>query len=110
MANIHEMQPTPMPTGTSVPIQHDTENQEAEWDHVRGDGVQRQNMGAQVKETMQDIGTQVKETMTEYYEQGRESLQDLSQTLEAQIRERPLQALLIAGGIGLLLGLLWRRS
>jgi len=67
-------------------------------------------MGAQVKETLQDMGTQVKETMTEYYEQGRESLQDLNQTLEAQIRERPLQTLLVAGGIGLLLGLLWRRS
>jgi len=67
-------------------------------------------MGAQVKETLQDMGTQVKETMTEYYEQGRESLQDLTQTLAAQIRERPFQTLLVAGGIGLLLGLLWRRS
>ena len=54
--------------------------------------------------------TTSKETMIEYYEQGRESLQDLNQTLEAQIRERPLQTLLVAGGIGLLLGLLWRRS
>jgi ElaB/YqjD/DUF883 family membrane-anchored ribosome-binding protein len=67
-------------------------------------------MGTQIKETLQDMGTQVKETMTEYYEQGRESLEDLNQTLEAQIRERPLQALLVAGGIGLLLGLLWQRS
>jgi ElaB/YqjD/DUF883 family membrane-anchored ribosome-binding protein len=67
-------------------------------------------MGAQVKETLQDMGTQVKETMIEYYEQGRESLQDLNQTLEARIRKQPLQALLVAGGIGLLLGLLWQRS
>jgi ElaB/YqjD/DUF883 family membrane-anchored ribosome-binding protein len=110
MANIHEMQPTGTPTGTSVPIQHGTEQHDAGWDHLRGDGAQRQDMGAQVKETLQDMGTQVKETMTEYYEQGRESLQDLNQTLEAQIRERPLQTLLVAGGIGLLLGLLWRRS
>ena len=56
------------------------------------------------------VQVSVKETMIEYYEQGRESLQDLNQTLEAQIRERPLQTLLVAGGIGLLLGLLWRRS
>ena len=67
-------------------------------------------MGTQIKETMQDIGTQVKETMTEYYEQGRERLQDLNQTLEARIRQQPIQALLVAGGIGLLLGLLWRWS
>jgi ElaB/YqjD/DUF883 family membrane-anchored ribosome-binding protein len=73
-----------------------------------------QAAGTQVKETMQDIGTQVKETMqatgTQVYEQGRESLQDLNRTLETQIRERPLQALLVAGGVGALLGLLWRRS
>ncbi|HEY7414568.1 MAG TPA: hypothetical protein VH593_05210, partial [Ktedonobacteraceae bacterium] len=70
--------------------------------------------GTQVKETVQNVGAQVKETMqttgTQVYEQGRESLQDLNRTIEAQIRERPLQALLVAGGIGALLGLLWRRS
>jgi len=82
-----------------VPIQHGTEHHDTGWDQVQGDGARRQDMGAQVKETM-----------AEYYEQGRESLEDLNQTLEAQIRERPLQALLVAGGIGLLLGLLWRRS
>ena len=108
MANIHEIQQTETPTGSSVPIQHDTQHHRG--DHGRGDGAQRQDIGAQVKETMQDLGAQVKETITEYYEQGHESLQDLNQTLEAQIRERPLQALLVGGGIGLLLGLLWRRS
>jgi ElaB/YqjD/DUF883 family membrane-anchored ribosome-binding protein len=51
---------------------------------------------------MQAAGTQV-------YEQGRESLQDVHQTIEGQIRTRPLQALLVAGGIGVLLGVLWRR-
>ena|SRR5689334_5342250 len=73
-----------------------------------------QNIGTQVKETVQDMGTQAKEALQaagpQIYEQGRESFEDLSQTLEAQIRERPVQALLVAGGIGLLLGLLWRRS
>ena len=71
-------------------------------------------VGTQVKESLEDMGAQVKESIqatgTQVYEQGRESLQELNQTLEAQIRERPLQALLVAGGIGLLLGLLWRRS
>ena len=73
-----------------------------------------QNVGTQVKETVQDMGTQAKETMqaagTQVYEQGRESLQDLNRTIEGQIRTRPLQALLVAGGIGVLLGFLWRRS
>jgi ElaB/YqjD/DUF883 family membrane-anchored ribosome-binding protein len=73
-----------------------------------------QNIGTQVREKVQDMGTQAKETVqaagTQVYAQGRESLQDLSRTLEGQIRMRPLQALLVAGGIGVLLGLLWRRS
>src|SRR5215475_1646400 len=73
-----------------------------------------QNVGTQVKETVQDMGTQAKETIqaagTQVYEQGRESLQDLNRTIEGQIRQRPLQALLVAGGIGVLLGLLWQRS
>ena len=69
-----------------------------------------QQVGTQLRDRAQEIGAQAQETMAEYYEQGRESLRDLNQTLEAQIRDKPLQALLVAGGIGLLLGLLWRRS
>jgi ElaB/YqjD/DUF883 family membrane-anchored ribosome-binding protein len=73
-----------------------------------------QSIGTQVKETVEDMGIQAKETMqaagTQVYEQGRESLQDLNRTIEGQIRTRPLQALLIGGGIGVLLGLLWRRN
>ena len=103
MASMHEMQKTDTPMV-------DTSGH----DKSQTLGVQMQHVGTQVKETMQDVGTQVKETMqaagTQAYEQGRESLQDLNRTIEAQIRERPLQALLVAGGIGALLGLLWRRS
>jgi ElaB/YqjD/DUF883 family membrane-anchored ribosome-binding protein len=103
MASIHEMQKT------------DTLMADAQsHDKLQTLGTQLQNIGTQVKETVQDVGTQAKEAMqaagTQVYEQGRESLEDLNQTLEAQIRQRPLQALLVAGGIGVLLGLLWRRS
>jgi len=72
-----------------------------------------QNIGTQVKETAQDMGAQAKEAMqaagTQAYEQGRESLQSLNRSIEGQIRQRPLQALLVAGGIGVLLGFLWQR-
>jgi ElaB/YqjD/DUF883 family membrane-anchored ribosome-binding protein len=67
-------------------------------------------MGTQIRDTAQEVGTRAQETAAQYYEQGRESLQELNQNVEARIREKPLQALLVAGGIGLLLGLLWRRS
>lgn len=92
MASMHEMQKTGTPM-VDAPGH----------DKPQTLGAQMQHVGTQVKETVQHVGTQV-------YEQGRESLQDLNRTVEAQIRERPLQALLVAGGIGALLGLLWRRS
>jgi ElaB/YqjD/DUF883 family membrane-anchored ribosome-binding protein len=103
MANVHEMQKTDTPmTGAQS------------HDKPQTLGTQVQNVGTQVQETVQEMGTQAKETMqaagTQVYEQGRESLQDLSRTIEGQIHQRPLQALLVAGGIGVLLGLLWRRS
>jgi ElaB/YqjD/DUF883 family membrane-anchored ribosome-binding protein len=72
---------------------------------------------AHMRDKSQELGTQAKElsvqaqqTAAEYYQQGREGLIDFQHTMEAQIREKPVQSLLIAGGIGLLLGLLWRRS
>jgi ElaB/YqjD/DUF883 family membrane-anchored ribosome-binding protein len=65
-----------------------------------------QELGDQAKE----LGMQAQQAAVEYYQQGREGLSDLQRTVEAQIHEKPVQSLLIAGGIGLLLGLLWRRS
>jgi len=107
-------------TGTSLPSQQDTQQKDAGRDPLRGASAQSHakpseaetqshGMAEALSEQIQEVGTQVKETVTEYYEQGLESLQDLNHTIEAQIRERPLQALLVAGGIGLLLGVLWQR-
>jgi ElaB/YqjD/DUF883 family membrane-anchored ribosome-binding protein len=125
MASMHEMQKTDTPR-VDTPHHDKPQTLGAQMQHVgtqvketmQDVGTQvketMQAAGTQVKETMQDVGTQVKETMqaagTQVYEQGRESLQDLNRTIEAQIRERPIQALLVAGGIGVLFGLLWRRS
>jgi ElaB/YqjD/DUF883 family membrane-anchored ribosome-binding protein len=49
------------------------------------------------------------EIASEYYQQGREQVLALEQTIEAQIRDKPIQSLLIAGGVGLLIGFLCRR-
>ena len=103
MARIHEMQKTDTPMADAQ-----------SHDKPQTLGTQIQKVGTQVKETVQDMGTQAKETVqaagTQVYEQGRESLQDLNRAIEGQIRQRPLQALLIAGGIGVLLGFLWQRT
>jgi ElaB/YqjD/DUF883 family membrane-anchored ribosome-binding protein len=125
MASTHEMQKTDTsmadaqsydkPSTLGAQMQH-IGTQVKETMQVAGTQVKEtaQDMGTYVKETVQDMGTQAKETMqaagTQVYEQGRESLQGLNRTLEGQIRQRPLQALLVAGGIGVLLGFLWQRS
>jgi ElaB/YqjD/DUF883 family membrane-anchored ribosome-binding protein len=62
-----------------------------------------------VRDTAQELGTQVGEVATAYYAQGRERALAFERTLETQVREKPLQSVLLAGGVGFLLGLLWRR-
>jgi len=69
-----------------------------------------QEVGTQIRDKAQEMGTQAQQAVGEYYEQGRESLREMNKSMEEKIREKPLQALLVAGGVGLLLGLLWRRS
>jgi ElaB/YqjD/DUF883 family membrane-anchored ribosome-binding protein len=69
-----------------------------------------QQTGRELSQKAQELGEQGKEIAAEYYQQGREKALAWERELEGHIREKPLQSLLIAGGIGLLLGLLWRRS
>ena len=57
----------------------------------------------------QALMTQGKEVVAEYYEEGRNQVLAWQQQLEHQVREKPLQALLVAVGVGLLCGLLRRR-
>jgi ElaB/YqjD/DUF883 family membrane-anchored ribosome-binding protein len=70
---------------------------------------QMQETGREVRRQVQDLATQGKEVAAEYYEEGRERVLAWQQQLEHQVREKPLQSLLIAAGIGLLFGLLKRR-
>jgi ElaB/YqjD/DUF883 family membrane-anchored ribosome-binding protein len=51
----------------------------------------------------------VGETASQVYEQGRQQLAGWEQSLEENIRAKPLQSVLSAAGIGLLLGLLWKK-
>jgi ElaB/YqjD/DUF883 family membrane-anchored ribosome-binding protein len=114
MATVHEVQKKDTP-GAETPSHNKPQSLGEQMQHVGTQARETvQDIGAYVKETAQDLGNQAKETAqtvgTQVYEQGQKSLQDLNQTIEGQIRERPLQALLVAGVIGMLLGFLWRRS
>jgi len=66
---------------------------------------QAHEMSTQVSETAR----QVARTASDSYEQGREQLEQVGRSLEENIREKPLESVLIAAGIGLLLAFLWKR-
>jgi len=121
MANVPDTRKGNTPAGTSVLTHHTTSHTDAARDKAQEVGTQirdtAQEVGTQIRDKAQEVGTQAQELGTraqeavaEYYVQGRESLQELEHTIEARIREKPLQSIMIAGGVGLLLGLLWRRS
>jgi ElaB/YqjD/DUF883 family membrane-anchored ribosome-binding protein len=65
--------------------------------------------GREMRDQAQELIAQGKEVATEYYEEGRNQVLAWQQQLEHQVREKPLQSLLIAAGVGLLFGLLRRR-
>lgn len=81
---------------------------------------QLKDTAQQVQENLRDLGGQVRDAATEqyqnlrqtasdYYEQGRQRAQEWEQGLEQYVQEKPIQSLLIAAGVGMLLGILWRR-
>ena len=76
---------------------------------------------SQVGQNLRDLGSQVRDTATQqyeqlrqqagdYYEQGRQRAMEMEHSLEQYVQEKPIQALLIAAGVGMLLGMIWKRS
>jgi ElaB/YqjD/DUF883 family membrane-anchored ribosome-binding protein len=95
-------------------------------------------MGAQVRDWAQEKGSQLKEgaqeamqqagatasqlanrgreamqqagaTASQLADRGRETMDQFEEGLEDRIRNKPLQSVLIAAGVGMLLGLIWKR-
>lgn len=76
---------------------------------------------SQVQQNLRDMGTQVRDAATEqynnlrgqaseYFEEGRMRAQEWEQSIEQYVQEKPIQSILIAAGVGMLLGILWKRS
>lgn len=65
--------------------------------------------GQEIRDQAQELIAQGKEVAADYYEEGRNQVLAWQQQLENQVREKPLQSLLVAAGVGLLFGLLRRR-
>jgi ElaB/YqjD/DUF883 family membrane-anchored ribosome-binding protein len=68
-----------------------------------------QETAKEMRDKAQELMTQGKEVAAEYYEEGRNQLLAWQQQLENQVREKPLQSIFIAAGLGLLYALLRRR-
>jgi ElaB/YqjD/DUF883 family membrane-anchored ribosome-binding protein len=51
----------------------------------------------------------LRDQASEYYERGRDMAQQWEQNLEGYIQEQPIKSILIAAGVGLLLGVLLKR-
>jgi ElaB/YqjD/DUF883 family membrane-anchored ribosome-binding protein len=69
-----------------------------------------QQMGSSAKDMAQAGWETARDTAAEYLDKGRERAMELGETLEIQIRTRPIRALLIAAGVGFLAGMILKRN
>lgn len=76
--------------------------------------------GAELKQNLQEIGSlawkivreklqQLRQSETQHDSSGRESAERVDDGLTSRIRQKPLQSMLVAAGLGLVVGILWRR-
>jgi ElaB/YqjD/DUF883 family membrane-anchored ribosome-binding protein len=67
-----------------------------------------QNMGGTVRDAAQEKLGQLGEKAAEYCEQGRAKVHGAACACEQFVRQKPLTSVLLAAGIGWLLGRLWK--
>ncbi|HLL88919.1 MAG TPA: DUF883 C-terminal domain-containing protein [Tepidisphaeraceae bacterium] len=71
---------------------------------------QARDLGQQVKEQATQKYQQLREQATQYYDTSRQSATEWEQSLESYVRDQPVKSLLIAAGVGVVLGMVWKRS
>ena len=85
-----------------------------------GNVPEQQNVAQQLKDKATEavssareaVGEQydnLKQQATEYYQSGREKAMEWEQQLEDYVREQPVKSLLMAAGVGIVLGMIWKR-
>jgi ElaB/YqjD/DUF883 family membrane-anchored ribosome-binding protein len=102
MAEMQSATRTPGTQGPQASTRQDGHDTAEQNDHM-------QETAKEMRDKAQELVAQGKEVAAEYYEEGRNQVLAWQQQLENQVREKPLQSILIAAGIGLLYGLLRRR-
>jgi ElaB/YqjD/DUF883 family membrane-anchored ribosome-binding protein len=68
-----------------------------------------QGLGAIARDAAQEKLGQIQENASDLCDQGRDKVRQAARSLEHYIVEQPLTCVLIAGGLGLLLGRFWMR-
>ncbi len=67
-----------------------------------------QDLGRLTKTVAQESFDQFKGQVSESYKHGKEKAHQWEESLENQIRSHPMKSLLIAAGVGLIIGALWK--
>ena len=67
------------------------------------------DLGTAAKRTLADSADAVRETANEYLEQGRAKAREAGERVQQQVGEKPMTAVLLAAGLGFVLGMLWMR-
>ena len=70
---------------------------------------QAREQGTQLQERAQEAMQQVGTVTSQLSDLSRTAMNQLEESLEDRIRNKPLQSVLIAAGVGMLFGLLWRK-
>jgi ElaB/YqjD/DUF883 family membrane-anchored ribosome-binding protein len=68
-----------------------------------------QEMGGIAGDAVEDNLEHLRKNASEYYGHGRDGVHKVERSFEQFIRDQPLKSILIAGGVGLLLGRFWLR-
>ena len=63
----------------------------------------------EVRAHVSETARHVRETASASYEQGREQIAHVGQSLEEHMRGKPLQSVLMAASLGMLLAFLWKK-
>jgi ElaB/YqjD/DUF883 family membrane-anchored ribosome-binding protein len=72
-------------------------------------GQNVREIGSEIGDLAREKFSDVRDQATGYYKKGRKKAAELEDTVEDYIKEQPIKALLIAAGVGLLVGMFWRR-
>ena len=68
-----------------------------------------QELGGMAREMAQEKVAQLRASASEYCAEGQDKVQQVERGFEQFVRQQPLKSILIAAGVGMLLGVLWMR-